>query len=214
MSTGTVPPMFMQQPGPGIRPMPLRRGNRNTKHLSRLLKGHPYEVTQLGQLGPLRVVFGQPVDQLVHGQDFIVLRETRDLNLLKINPHLTAPAADSLLSPGGIDQNVAHGLRCRGEKVGASGKLARGISAQPQPDLVDQGGGLERVPRGLPRHLMGRKIAQLPVDLCEELAGTFRPAKLIRFRHDWIPPSKETMPTRENGLKEIGTPRSGLTWNL
>ena len=59
------------------------------------------------------------------------------------------------LSPRLIDQDVPHDARRRREEVRPAIPLAPAAALQPEPDLADQVGGLECVPRRLTRHLAG-----------------------------------------------------------
>ncbi len=50
------------------------------------------------------------------------------------------------------------------------------LADQPQVGLVDQGGGLERLPRGFPGKLLGGQLAQLVINQRQQLAGGVRVA--------------------------------------
>jgi hypothetical protein len=65
-----------------------------------------------------------------------------------------------------------HGARGGREEVPAAVPVLFLVFAdQAQVGLVDQGGGLERLPRRFPGQLLGGQFAQLVVDQGQELAG-------------------------------------------
>ena len=66
---------------------------------------------------------------------------------------------------GAFDKYAAHGFGCRCEKMRAVIKLRlTALIHDPQPCLVDQRGGLERVAGALARHFRRRQTAQFGVD--------------------------------------------------
>src|SRR5947208_691581 len=86
-----------------------------------------------------------------------------------------AGSAAPLLPPlpsGRLDEDAPHGLGGRGEEVGSPvpGPVRVGPD-QPQVRLVDQRGGLERLPSGLVRQVPSSQPAQFGVDQREEVTA-------------------------------------------
>ena len=93
----------------------------------------------------------------------------------------TAAVLAASLAAGVLDQDAPHGLGRRGEEMAAAVPIARASrSDQPQVRLVDQGGGLERLPGLLLRQPLGGQLAQLVVDQRQELLGGLGVALLDR----------------------------------
>ena len=78
---------------------------------------------------------------------------------------------------GEFDQDASHRLCGGREEVPAAVPVLFLVFAdQPQVRLVDQGGGLERLPRRFPGKLLCGQFAQFVVDQGQELAGGVRVA--------------------------------------
>ena len=98
------------------------------------------------------------------------------------------PAAPLLsgLAAGVLDEDAAHGLGRGGEEVAAAVPAAVGVAAdQPQVGLVDQGGGLERLPGLLLRQPPGGQPAELVVDQRQQALGGLGVA-LLHGREGWV----------------------------
>jgi hypothetical protein len=69
------------------------------------------------------------------------------------------------LPPNPFDQDPPHRLRCRRKEVSPAVPML-GLFRVHQPDvgLVDESGGLERLPGLLPRHLGGSELPQFLVN--------------------------------------------------
>ena len=102
---------------------------------------------------------GEALQGLVQGQQLL----GRPAGLEGVEVRVLAAPATAVLHPalaaGVLDQDAAHGLGGRGEEVApAVPGLAFLLADQAQVDLVDQGGGLERVAGTLMREPGGRKF--------------------------------------------------------
>ena len=133
------------------------------------------EVAQLNQLGGLGILGGQA------GQGFVdvekLVRRRGEADVGGVEGHTTTPAAAfvGLLAAGLIDENAAHRLGRGGEEVTAAvpGRLVP-LADQAQVGLVNEGGGLERLPRLFLRQLLRGQLAQLVVDERQQPAGGLR----------------------------------------
>src|SRR5262249_53599957 len=90
------------------------------------------------------------------------------------------PAAAALLPlfvAGVVEEDAAHGLGCGGEEVAAAIPGVCHLAAdQAEVGLVDQGGGLQGLPRLLLGQLLRGEPAQLVIDKGEQLLGGVRVA--------------------------------------
>ena len=64
-----------------------------------------------------------------------------------------AAVAQRFFAPGIVNQDAAHGFGGGGEEMGAIPPRGLLIAAEPQPGLVNQRGGLQRLAGILTRHL-------------------------------------------------------------
>src|SRR5262249_566982 len=66
------------------------------------------------------------------------------------------------LPPGVVHQDMTHGFGRRSEEVGTAVPVRfRAAAHEAKISLVDQGGGLERLPRALAGEFLGGQLAQL-----------------------------------------------------
>ncbi len=157
------------QPGARIRPMPPGGRRRQPQHLSRLLEGEADKELQLHQFRFGRIMFRQPVQGFVHGQKPVVVHLHRDLQPIKLHLlDLPAPAQRSSATRS-VYENAPHRLGRRGKKMSAVPPGRLPVSAQPQPGLVNQRGGLKRLAGSLAPDFERRQLAQLVVDKRQEL---------------------------------------------
>src|SRR5262249_20439140 len=63
---------FLVQPGAGVGPMPVGAAHGDAEGVGRLLDGQAGEVAQLDQLGNFRLLLGEPLDRLAHGQQAFI----------------------------------------------------------------------------------------------------------------------------------------------
>jgi hypothetical protein len=98
--------------------------------------------TQLDQFSLLFVLRGEALQRRVHFQQVIVLHGHRNLHFLKIHPQLAAAAAQCAFAPGVVNQNAAHRLGRRPEKMRPAVPFLIFLAAEAQPRFMDQRGGL------------------------------------------------------------------------
>src|SRR5262249_58838879 len=115
------------------------------------------EVAELDELGRLGIDGSEPGQGLVEGEQ--VLAGFRDGHLfgdsVEVAPGEVAAAFAPTLAAGILNQDAAHGLGSRGEEVAAAVPVvATGVADKAEVGLVDQGGGLE----GLPRRLVSQAV--------------------------------------------------------
>ncbi len=121
----------------------------------------------------------------------IVLRKEWQLDILDIEPLLTAAVAQGLLAAGVVDKDAAHGFG-RGPKEMSSAIPADIlVSGEVQPGLVDQSGGLERLAGRFIRHFVRGEAAQFFIDQREQLLSGRRISPFDGLKntrhvaHDW-----------------------------
>src|SRR5581483_8935946 len=82
---------------------------------------------------------------------------------------LVAGALLAALAPRVVDEDLSHHLRRQGEEAAAVADVEAAGARQPQPRLVDQRRGLQRVLHALARHRRAGQLAQLGVELLDAL---------------------------------------------
>jgi hypothetical protein len=97
------------------------------------------------------------------------LRFRNGLDVAGFSPDTAAPLK-ALFVTRLFHQDPSHRLGGRGEKMAAMmPALIRGLAYQSQIGLMDQGGGLKRLPWLFPGHPLGRQLTQLVVHQGEQL---------------------------------------------
>lgn len=150
---------------------------RYAEHLGRLGYCEPRKEPELDQLRAERRFLGQP------GQDFIQSQKVdgRHLGgeLVRIGVHSLPVAAvfETLLAASIVDEDAAHGLGSRREEVPSPLPVPSFVAAdQPQVSLMDEGRGVERLPRRFVGELVPCQSAQLLIDERQKPAGGLRVA--------------------------------------
>src|SRR5262249_34257904 len=177
-----VPVHFAAQPGAGEGPVALGGAQRNVEGLRRLLEREAGEEVELDELGHARLLSVEVFQGFVESDQLLVRRRADQLVLEQIDALPVAAALEAFLRARLLDQDAAHRFRGGEKKVATVGKRPRPGSAspvsillpalhQPQVRFMDQGRGIERLPRLLVRELLGRQFAQLIVDQWQELVG-------------------------------------------
>jgi len=112
----------------------------------------------------LRVEFRQASQRFIHRQDFLgVIGAGGPLEYLLVHGDGDA-AFESAASAGVVHQEAAHELGGHAHELGVVLPVGVVLVHQPEVGLVDQGGGLERVPGPFVAHATARYAAQLPVN--------------------------------------------------
>ena len=185
-----------------------------------VLLGQPGEVAELHELGLDRVLGFELRQGLVEGQEVLGGGRGRDVDVVEVLPLQPAAVLLGPLAAGVLDEDATHRLGRRGEEVAAAipplGLLA---IDEPEVGLVDQGGGLERLPRLLLGEPLLGEPPELAVDERQELLGRPRVA-LLDGREDaghvvhrlW--PHGQEVRSRGNVARSTRSPPLGKEWAL
>src|SRR5204863_775691 len=102
-----------------------------------------------------------------------------DVDAVEVEARPPAAALQAVLVAGAVDQDAAHGLGGGGEEVSAAVPLLRLLAAdEAEVCLVNQRGGLKRLPGLLLGQFRGGELAQLVVDQRQQLGRGLRIAGL------------------------------------
>src|SRR6266567_3934264 len=77
----------------------------------------------------------------------------------------------ALLATNRLDEDPPHRLRRRGKEMAPAVPMPLTASDQPQPGLMHQRCGLQRLARRLVSHLVRRQLAQLVIDQRQQFLG-------------------------------------------
>ena len=141
-----------------------------------LLGGQPGEVAELDQPRPSRLVAAELGQGLVEGEQVRRAGPSSrprgsSRRSRSIRPRGRRRAWRLACAARLLDQDAAHRLGRGGEEVAAAVPAAAAVDVdEPQVRLVDQGRGLERLPRLLARQPLGGQLPQLVVDQRQQLA--------------------------------------------
>ena len=89
-----------------------------------------------------------------------------------------ATVSNRVFAPRILNQNTPHSLRGGGEEMRAILPLWLGVTTEPQPYLMHERGGLQRLFRWLARHFRRGEFAQFVIDERQDLVGGLRIALL------------------------------------
>lgn len=170
----------MEEPGAGVGPPALGCRFGNVQDLRGFPELHANEITKLYKFGFVRVLRRECVERFVDGEKFIILYVAGDFYVCDVQSALTAAVAESLFAAGVVNENAAHGLRRRAEKVRAVLPRLLLVADQAQPRLMHQRGGLQRLARGLVGHFECGEPAEFLIDEREQFFGGFGVALLHR----------------------------------
>src|ERR1044071_6939026 len=90
---------------------------------------------------------------------------------------------EAALATSGIDEDAAHRLRRRGEKMGAALEARVPVADHADPGFVYEGGWLQRVPVSFLRHFMGRDLAKFIVNQWQQVTSGLDVATLNRLEY-------------------------------
>ena len=172
----------IEDPSPGVSPPPMDRFFGNTQRGPHLRHRQSGKESEADDLGRRRVDLFEFTQRFVQGQEALVRRGCRDAHLIEIQASLPASMSQPGPSASLLNENPTHGFGRRREEVGAIFPTRLPVATQPQPSLVDERGGLERLARG-PR---------MPSSPRPDGAVRHRPAGTIRpppWRLPAAPPS-------------------------
>src|SRR6476469_8984356 len=161
-----------EQPRARHRPVGLDGSGRHTENFSGLFDTESREIAQLDNAGVARAALCEPaqcvveIDELrgvgIHGRLIIV--ETYELDAL------SSFDCESASRP--IHEYLAHGAADCGEEVSASTLRNPGVVNQPEINLVNKRGRLERILTPLIGEPAMRERSQLLVDTRDELVDS------------------------------------------
>jgi hypothetical protein len=120
----------------------------------------------------------QPVERVVDGQEMVLVGRHGDVHVFNIHALQAAAVTAGEFAAGVVNEEMAHGLGGGGEEMGAIFKGRVFAADQAHPDLMHQGGGLERVTRRAVGHFIRRELAQFRIDQRQQLIGGLRVAVL------------------------------------
>ena len=145
-------------------PVRLDRAWGEVEHVSRLLEGQPAEEAQLDHPGRALVELPQRLELLVQIEHVHRPLVAVVQSLVERHPGAVASALARTLGPRVVDQDLAHGVGRHRKELSAILPVEAGLLHEPQEDLVDERGGLERVLRTLTAHLCPGDATQLSLD--------------------------------------------------
>ena len=156
-TAGIVPGQLGVEPYPGVGPVALGRNSGDPQHTGGFFDREPGEVAELDKLGLDRVLGREPLEGLVDGEDDIslvaIVLTVRDLDVVERYPMPASSILTGTPPTGMFDQDPPHSLRHGGEEMGwAVPVLGLHRLHEAEIGLIDQGRGLEGLPRLLPGH--------------------------------------------------------------
>jgi hypothetical protein len=149
----------------------VSRHARDPQRLGRLLDRQAGEVAELYQLGLGRLAGRELRQRLVDGQDVLGGARVGGGDPAEVAAVQAAASLGRVLAARILDEDATHGLGRRGEEVAPAVPARVGRADQAEVRLVDQGGGLQRLPGPLPGQPRGGEPAQLVVDEREQRVG-------------------------------------------
>ena len=150
---------FGEQPGAGEPPVSLGGGDGDPQGGGHFGHGEPGKEPEFHHLGLDGSPFGESVEGIVQGEEFVRGGGRREVD--ECDPPPAAPVTDPALAAGGVDEDATDGFGGGGEEVPAAVELL--VPDEPEVRLVDEGGGVEGVLGGFGRHARRRKFPQLVV---------------------------------------------------
>ena len=138
---------ILVEPCPCVSPTPISSSGRDAEDFSDLSKSEAGEVLQFDDFSRRFVDLRESDESFIEGEDLWVVRIVQRQTHVEVHALLVAAVLGPPFPQGIIDQNPAHGFRCRGEKVGAGiPMLGFFYVDEPKVGFVDQCRGLESLP--------------------------------------------------------------------
>jgi hypothetical protein len=107
----------------------------------------------------------------VHGEQALVVLRSRNLHFLYIHPLLPAAMAQTLPSPGSIDEDASHRFARGGEKLSPALPMRLRVRTQAQPGFMNERCRLKSLSGGFMRHLCCGHAAQFFIDERKNAVG-------------------------------------------
>src|SRR5262245_17864239 len=153
--------------------------HRYAQSLSGLGGFEPGKKAQPNQVGGCRIDQGQLLQRFMEGQQLVVRHRRGEARFRHLHALLQTAALGRLTAAGLVNQDAAHRFGGGGEEVAPAVPVPDLVRAhEPEVGFVDQGGGLQRLPRLLLGQLLGSELPQLVVDQRQQLLGGVRVAML------------------------------------
>jgi len=163
-------PNRITKPGTGIGPLLASQVDGDPQGGRDLLVAQAGELAELDHPSGKRVFLGQPHKGLVQDKEFVVRVRFSGRLVVKFNAAKAAASLPPRLVTGRFNQDPAHRLGGGGKEMAATVPVLDHVGIdQSDIGLVDQGGGLERVARFLPRQLLTGELAEFLIDQGQEL---------------------------------------------
>src|SRR5688572_32966104 len=160
---------LLVEPRARHRPMPLHRGRGSLQRFGNLRNGQPAKITQLDDLGLLRIARGELLERGIECQHVNATgtgwRVTGNHRFIQRDLLGAAAALLGVARAGALHEDLPHRQRRNGEEVRAVLPRLVFFLAQSQKRFVDQGGGLQRLARPLVAQVVGREPPQLVIYL-------------------------------------------------
>ncbi len=174
VGSGVLPIDLPKQPRARVSPVAFGRRLRDAQRVRRLCDRHSDEIPEFNQFRLARVVRGEVVERLVHGELFIFVTAGRGelhRGVIKVDPLQTTPVTDCFLASSVVDNDAAHGLGRDSKEMGASLPLPALLTCKLEPRFMHQGGGLEGLSGSFAGKPGGSETAKFVVDQREKSLG-------------------------------------------
>jgi hypothetical protein len=135
------------------------------------VEGHADKVTEFYKFSFRLVLERESVQRLIHGEQFIVIAWSRNLDAIEFHALLVAAMSRGASVAGLVNEDSPHGFCCRSEEVRAAIELRIRVADQPEPGFVDERGGLQRLVGGFTGHFRRRQFAQFAIDQRQQFIG-------------------------------------------
>ena len=107
----------------------------------------------------------------MHPEALVAVLGYGQIDLLGVHPGPLTPMPDAGAATGSIDEDTAHGLGGGGEEVLTAVPRPAGGRTKPQPGLVNQRRGLQRLPGPFVGHFLSGKTTEFVIHHREQLRG-------------------------------------------
>src|SRR5207249_4150280 len=111
-----------EEPSASVGPIAISRSGRNSEQLGRIVNCHAGKEMQLHELRSLCIMLGEFVQGFMDRHDLRIVAFKRDKILGQFHLPPTPSALASLLPPGLLNQDTAHGLGGGRKKMTPVGK--------------------------------------------------------------------------------------------
>src|SRR5262249_23269706 len=139
---------LVEKPGSGEGPVAVGGPGGDAQDAGGLFQLQPREEAELDQLGTKGVLPRQFLQGLIDGREVVRGLFDGEVDLVQAEPAPIAAPLQAALVAGAVQQDASHGFRDGGKEMPAAVPALNLLRAdQPDVSLVDQGRGVERLPR-------------------------------------------------------------------